>query len=659
MKEIKLINLKLVNFKGIKEFELNPNGNDMSIFGDNGTGKTTLPDAVNWLLFDKDSQNRKDFEIKTLRDGKPIPKLDHEVEATFLVDGNELTLKKVYKEKYTKKRGQITAEFTGNTTNHYVDDVPKSKKEYTEVITGLVDENIFKLLTNPMHFNEHLHWKDQRKILLEISGDVSDEDVIQSNPSIKDLTDILNGRSIDDHKKAIAEQRKKINQEVERIPIRIDEINRGLPDLTRLDKESIESEITQISKDIEAKQQQINDIKNGSEVNSLKQKTSETELKISNVKNEHEQQNQQDLYKYKSRLQEEQSNLSILESKLKQHENYKSTNSKDIATYTATMTSKRNEWIELNEQELHYESDCNCPTCGQELPNEQIESARQRALELFNADKSERLEALKKQGLELKEKVEQIQEDNEKLDKDIEKLNLQIKEKQSEITKFDKKIEQAQTEIKPIEENADYIELMNEKQALEQQIISLNQSVEESVQAVQTELNEMKSKENELQLDLNKFTQTTQAQERISELEEQEKKLADEFEELERQLYLTEEFTKTKVNMLEDKISSKFKFTRFNLFEEQLNGGVTEICEATFDGVPFSKGLNNAARISVGLDVIDTLSKHYGVRAPIFIDNAESITELPEIKSQTLALFVSKKDKKLRIEESEDYEKVS
>src|SRR5699024_10168105 len=233
---------------------------------------------------------------------------------------------KVYKEKYTKKRGQITAEFTGNTTDHYVDDVPKSKKDYTEVITGLVDENIFKLLTNPMHFNEHLHWKDQRKILLEIAGDVSDEDVIQSNPSVRDLTDILNGRSIDDHKKAIAEQRKKINQEVERIPIRIDEINRGLPDLAGLNKESIESEITQINNDIEAKQQQINDNKNGSEANSLKQKTSEIELEISNVKNEHEQQNQQDLYKYKSRLQEEQSNLSILESKLKQHENYKSTN---------------------------------------------------------------------------------------------------------------------------------------------------------------------------------------------------------------------------------------------------------------------------------------------------------------------------------------------
>jgi len=197
---------------------------------------------------------------------------------------------------------------------------------------------------------------------------------------------------------------------------------------------------------------------------------------------------------------------------------------------------------------------------------------------------------------------------------------------------------------------------MNEKQALEQQITALNQSVEESVQAVQTELNELKSKENELQLDLNKFTQSTQVQERIAELEEQEKKLAAEFEELERQLYLTEEFTKTKVNMLEDKISSKFKFTRFNLFEEQLNGGVTEICEATFDGVPFSKGLNNAARINTGLDIIATLSAHYGVQAPIFVDNSESVTKLIDIDSQLIKLIVSEADKQLRTEAKSERE---
>src|SRR5690625_2699704 len=105
MKSIKLLNLNLTNFKGIKEFDLNAAGGDIKVFGDNATGKTTLFDAFVWLLFNKDSQNRADFEIKTLVDGKVIHKLDHEVEAVLFIDGKELTLRKVYSEKWTKKKG--------------------------------------------------------------------------------------------------------------------------------------------------------------------------------------------------------------------------------------------------------------------------------------------------------------------------------------------------------------------------------------------------------------------------------------------------------------------------------------------------------------------------------------------------------------------------
>ena len=119
---------------------------------------------------------------------------------------------------------------------------------------------------------------------------------------------------------------------------------------------------------------------------------------------------------------------------------------------------------------------------------------------------------------------------------------------------------------------------------------------------------------------------------------------------MEQELYLTEEFIRTKVNLLEEKINGMFQYARFNLFKTNINGGLEEICETTYKGVGYSAGLNNAARINVGLDIINTLSKHYGILAPIFIDNAEAVTKLIPTDSQTISLIVSEPDKELRVE---------
>ncbi|MTW85599.1 hypothetical protein F3157_07970 [Virgibacillus dakarensis] len=650
MKQIKLLNLVLTNFKGIKHFELNASGGNVRIYGDNATGKTTLFDAFVYLLFDKDSQNQKEFGIKTLVAGKVQHKLNHEVEATFLVDEQELTLKKVFSEKWTKKRGSVTADFTGHTTDYYINGVPSKKKEYTDKVASLVDEDIFKLLTSPGYFNEQLHWKKRRDLLLEIAEDVTDQDVINSNAGLSKLADVLSGRSIEDHKKVIAAKRKEINQELDRIPIRIDEINRNLPDVNGLDKAGIESQLTELNNQIEAKLGQISDIRNGSEVNNIRKQISDIDLQIANAKNEHAQQGQQELYGLKARLQEEQSNINILQSKIKSKDQQYQMNKEYIADLTEKMDRWRSYWQEINSREFTHEADCNCPTCGQELPQEQLEQARDKALIQFNADKSNELERYKNKGLEAKANVEKTQAENEKIDFEIQKLKSQIDEKQAQVVKIHSKINESESSVKPIDENPLYQKLVQDRQALEQKIYEMQQSVETSIQIVQSEINELTGRQSALNIDLSKLAQSEQSQKRITELEQQEKDLAAEFDQLEHELYLAEEFIRTKVNLLEDKINSKFKFARFNLFKENINGGLEEICDTTYKGVPYSSGLNNAARINVGLDIINTLSQHYGVQAPIFVDNAESVTKLIDIDAQVISLVVSEPDKQLRVE---------
>jgi molybdopterin converting factor small subunit len=285
---MRLISLTLNNFKGIKSFALKPQGKDINIYGDNATGKTTLADAFMWLLFDKDSQNRKDFQIKTLgQDGEPEHGLEHSVEAVLeLENGKRITLKKVFKEKWTKKRGSATAEFTGHTTDHFIDGVPAKKKEYDEKIAEIADEQIFRLLTDPAYFNQQLHWQKRRELLLEVCGDVSDAEVIASKADLSKLADILGNRTIEQHRKVIQARRSEINKELQKIPVRIDEVERGLPDISDIaNPNELPNDIAKLREQLKKKQEELAQARAGGQVAELTKRLREVEGLLIEEKN--------------------------------------------------------------------------------------------------------------------------------------------------------------------------------------------------------------------------------------------------------------------------------------------------------------------------------------------------------------------------------------
>ena len=214
MKSIILKTLILRNFKGIKDLRVDFN-RVTDISGDNAVGKTTIFDAFTWLLFDKNSLDAKDFEIKTLdKNNNVIHGLEHEVSALLNIDGVEKKLSKIYKEKWTKKRGEAEKQLTGHTTDYYIDDVPVKKVEFQEAIGNIIDEKLFKLITNPLYFSTILNWKDRRNVLLSIIGDVDVMDVIKGNNTLKGFDALLGEKTVDDLKKTLAARKRKINQDV-------------------------------------------------------------------------------------------------------------------------------------------------------------------------------------------------------------------------------------------------------------------------------------------------------------------------------------------------------------------------------------------------------------------------------------------------------------
>lgn len=645
MKEIKLMNLGIRNFKGVKDFVLEVNGDDLNVFGDNATGKTTIFDAFVWLLFDKDSNNRTDFQIKTVdENGKELHGLEHEVASTLSVDGTLIELKKVHMEKWTKKRGGAKKIFSGHTTDYYINGVPSKKKEYNDKVQSLVDEDIFKLLTSPSFFNEQLHWSKRRELLLEISGDISDADVISSSKDLAPLLDIIANRSIEEHKQMILPRMKKINEELERIPVRIDEVQRSMADIEELDKDELEVALSAKKKEIEEKEAQKQRMVNGSEVMELKMDIREIQTQLQEANQTHREEQNKELDDVKKKYRTQTDVVQELERAIKNHQFSINSKNEFLQSNAQDREELRKEWHLIN-NETFDEHQKTCPTCNQELPELEID----KAIATFNEKKANQLTKINEKGKGLKKKADDISAELKELTEQVEvnKAELETEKEALEALRITK--EKLEGAITPFEQTEQYQSFLGKISTLQDQIDTAETNSKEATKEIEDQIAVFKNQLSEIQNELYKFEQVKKSEERIDELEKEERKLAKELEKLEHQLFLLEQFIQLKVKLLEGRINDKFQFATFKLFEEQVNGGIKETCETLYKGVPYSKGLNNASKINIGLDIINTLSKHYGVSAPIFIDNSEAVTKLLDIDSQTISLIVSGDDKKLRV----------
>lgn len=642
---MKLTKLELLNFKGLKAFTINFNG-DVIIRGDNATGKTTVFDSVCWLLFGKDSLDRADFEIKTLDGGEPIHKVNHEVTGTFTLDeGGTVELKRVYREKYSSPRGgEVT--MTGHTTDYFVDGVPKKEKEYKEIVNSLVDENIFKLITNPLYFNETYSWQNRRKLLLEMCGDISDEDVIAEYSELKALTDILSGHSVDDHRKVVAAKKTAINKELDMIPVRIDEALRGKPTIDT-PRDVLIQDISLATTTLETLEADKALLVNGHAVVDTRAELRDVQRRL--MARESELQIE---YKKQSALKSNEydmvvSELNNLSSKVENTKHRLDTSNRDIQRIESVIDELMHQRQQVNEDAFVMDIDEACPTCGQKLPAEQIQAAREKAETKFNLRKSKQLEELN-QSIELKQQdIENIKKRDAGLEP-IETLEALIKAK--ELVKQTITDEIGQLTAPVLDDDSIYADLKTEEFMLQMKLDESNTDHSEEIADIDKRIAATKEQRFNLETELNKYEEAKRIDTRVAELESQQAELATEKSKLDEASYLMDEFIKAKVNMLEDVINSRFKLARFKMFTVMINGNIEECCETTYKGVPY-RSMNNAARINVGLDIINALTSYFKVNAPVFIDNAEAVTEFVPVNSQTIKLIVDESEPQLVVKE--------
>lgn len=605
--------LELKNFKGIDHLNIKFKENTV-ILGANATGKTTVFDAFIWLLFGKDSTNKKDFSIKGIEADGEVPSCDHIVAGVIEVDGQEVLLKKTFKEKWTTKRGSQEKVYSGNTTEYEINGIPKKEKDYQEFINNIADESIFKLLTNPKHFNEVLSKDERREILLKLcEGEIKEEDIIKENPDLKELD--LKNYSLDDLEAMNKATAKKLKKEIEELPARLDELKNSKKefdfDVLNFRRGAITGGIKQLQE-----QKIIDD--NSKDKQEAYAKIAELQKKKIALKEDDFNKNKK-IKELNSKAQKDRAdevlNFDINCNKLKAADAQNSALLKNV--------SIRIDKLRIEYSEVASNKEMNCPTCNQPLPED-----------LFKKAKSEKLEEIIRNGNELKEELQKLQAES----KNIQNKLLGAKA-------YKEKLLTSEIELIPeIKENPEIEELEREIRKLEKKLENNKKvdfgDIDKKLDDLNKELEEIDG-----QIAYEKINK--EIDEKIKTYKGKEKEIAKNLEKTEKTLYLISLYSKARSKLIADEVNKKFKNVNFKLFDTQVNGAVVETCETTVNGVPYPD-VNNAGKINAGLEIIKILSEQYDFQAPIFIDNAEAVNNVIEMPGQTIKLVVSE-DKKLVI----------
>lgn len=676
MKEIKLRKLELSYFKGAKCLTIDDITDDFTISADNGKFKTTIKDAVSWLLFGKDSQGATSFGIKTLNDdNSEIERVDHSVYAELEVDGKQLKLKRTFREKWVKKRGELEETFQGNETKYNFDEIEVNESQYKANISSIIEESVFMLITDVYRFNK-IDDDKKRAFLINLAGEVSldevlsklkketrDESILQKYEEL--VVDLRNSKKIEDLKKKHNSVVKRCKDELDLQPPRIDEQNKVIAQYSDINFEEIEKNINDKKEQLSQIDSQISDktksqqalLLNNTQINS---KVSVLNQKLNELRNKADIEEQNRVNNANKLYDDAHKELSMFDEKAKNI-------TTNITNLKSFLDNQNNTLLDLNNQisdlRNRYESEsqknfvsssdvCICPltkaNCTDENTLSIFKTQQQSLVENFNKEKAEKLSAINKDGLDIKTRIEGVKNQIASLEQKITTETNEYNELINQKSKIQEKYKDFTKEsLKPInyeKDIADYSIILNEIKLLNSQIVTTfdddktlidkRRSLSEEIEYLNKELNKKELIENSYK--------------RIEEIKSNIKSLATEQLKAEKDEYVVSEFNKCFMSEVEKRVNDKFSLVKFKLFEKQINGGEKPCCIALINGVPYSDA-NTASKINAGIDIINTLSDFYGVKAPVIIDNCESINELMPSKSQRICLRVSK-DKELVFE---------
>lgn len=649
MKKITLNRLSLKHFKGLDSFEFEPQGKSATVSGQNGSGKTTLADALLWLLFGKDTRGAK-LNPKPL-DGNNEEKLGLEptVEAELLIDGTVVTLKRVQEEKWNTPRGQLEKVRGSDTTKYTIDGVPTMEKEWKAYFEKISAENILQMLFDSTFFMK-MNWKNRREILVNMTG-LSDEEIIAKDPALKAIEKVINEHSIDDYRKILASQKKEVKRKIDGLPARIQEVTemfaKAKTDIGDQSADEIQEQVLEYEADVSDLQNKLNAIAAGNATLNHHEELANLKVKLANAQSAFLSSTNMETRSLQDDLNKQRRIVNEIRSLRDEEAIKKDKVIKQFYDLDHYLTEHRNKYRILKETAFDDHQKV-CPTCAQELPSDQIEGMVSR----FNQQKAKDMESNIAEGKAAKEKLLAYKDVIADHEKEYIRLEKSLSEAEETLKKINEELVFIESSTQKFEETKDYQKIQDQIKVVQQKILNATSDTAEEEQDLKEQIQQKRVLIAEAQAKFQQIKGLSGYENRIEELKKEDAALKAQNQEIEKNMFLLDEFTRKKVSYLEESINSKFELVKFKLFNILKNGGLEEICEATYNGIEYGTSLNTGARINCDLDIINTLSKEFGMSVPVFVDNTESVNDLHPIDSQMIELRVTK-NKSLKVEVAE------
>ena len=634
--------IALQNFKGCKEAAYTFGGKNVTVCGANGSGKTTIFDAFTWLLFGKDSLDNAKFEIRPLdKDGKQIDNVEICVAATLEIDGKEVELKKTQRQNWVKKRGTQNPVLQGNVNEYEIDGYPRSEKDYKEYINGIVSDDLFKMLTNPTYF-PNMPWKDQRTTIMKFASDVSDVELATEDSRFTELLpEIEKAPSTDDIKNKYQKSLNELKKKQIELPVRIDEISNSKVDIDvaelELQRNALKEQIADVKSKIADTDKQF------AEYQKLSDGIMELKFDESDLVRKANEENIKARREIEDKIADKKFLVRQTEKTVDDCERQIDISKHHSVVLNESIESYRNQYRQTHEL-VFDENSLVCSYCGQEYQQDRKEQIKAE----FESKKATEIKKITELGNKAKVELDKEKETIEILEKELIERRNSLEMLNNAIANLEKQLSELPTSI-DVTGTDEYKAIQSQIAEKEQAMSQMNNasSIRESLEA---ELEDLHIEYIEAEKQIAMSQKNIEIDERIEELQEEQRITAQKIADVEKMLYLLDEFIKYKLDNISDSINAMFDGISFKLFDIQLNGGVKEVCEVTCGGVPY-QSLNNGHRIIAGLQIIKALQKLYGAYLPIFTDNAESVNDfnLPDMDCQLIKLKVSD-DKDLRIE---------
>jgi len=643
---MKILRLELENFRGIKNLAIDFDGKDTDIFGTNGTGKTTVANAICWLLLDRPATEEPDFDPKTTG----AHGIHHVATIEIETDrGNQIALTKDYYEKWTRKRGAAESEFTGNVTDYFIDGVRAKKKEYTATVERACGTSLdnLKMLMVLGYFADTMSTDDKRRILFEMAGDFTDADVFAKNEALQDLTPYLvmpgsSGKSytIEQWQKIAKEQRLKLNKDLELLPTRIDEAAKGIPEEIA-DEAALQTELRRLEKEKAAAEEERRTLlTEDGKKDAIRTAVANLRVEMENAraayikdgveKNRDIHAAIDEVTREKRAIGEE---IDAIKRRLRDADREKARMSELRAALMEEYAAAQAEQWDAGKE--------TCPTCGQALPVEKVQELRA----AFNERKAAQKESINRRGQECnKAKIQQMEEA-------IAAQTAEVEAKERSLADIDERLSNLQGSLMvqpPFETTEEYTLFTQRIEEMQDTEGSDDSAQDETVRHYAAKVQAIQEAIAAANLRIAEARASEESKKRVAELEASLKETAAQMEHIERGIHLAEDFVRTKARMVTDSINGHFSIVRFVLFREQINGGLKEICEPTLENKAGEwveyRSANYAAQVNAKIDIVTTLMRHYGVTLPILMDQAESVTAPLTTNGQLIRFIVSAPD---------------